>query len=55
MYPGKTENWYKSKIREIRKNKTVDFCKSLGVITDSDNVADACGIGWYAANNLMRS
>lgn len=53
-YPGKTENWYKSKIREIRKNKTIDFCRSLGVVTDSDNVADSCGIGWYAANNLMR-
>jgi Holliday junction resolvasome RuvABC endonuclease subunit len=54
IYPGKTENWYKSKIREIRKNKTIDFCRSLGVFTDSDNVADACGIGWYAANNMVR-
>lgn len=53
-YPNKSANWYKSKVREIRKQKTIDFCKSLNVITESDNVADACGIGWYATNNLMR-
>jgi len=54
-YPGKTPTWYKNKMREIRKQKTIDFCESLGVFVESDNVADACGIGWYAANNLMRS
>lgn len=54
-YPGKSATWYKGKVREIRKQKTIDFCKNLGVATDSDNVADACGIGWYAANNFMRS
>lgn len=54
MFPGKSENWYKNKIREIRKQKTIDFCKEIGVRVDSDNVADACGIGWYAANNMMR-
>jgi Holliday junction resolvasome RuvABC endonuclease subunit len=53
-FPGKTENWYKNKIREIRKQKTIDFCKELGVFVESDNVADACGIAWYAANNLVR-
>lgn len=53
-YPGKTANWYKAKVREIRKQKTIDFCKNLKVFTDSDNVADACGIGWYAVNNIMR-
>lgn len=54
-FPGKSENWYKGKIREIRKQKTIDFCSGLGVHTDSDNVADACGIAWYATNNLTRS
>ncbi len=53
-FPGKSENWYKNKIREIRKQKTIDFCSELGIHTESDNVADACGIGWYAANNLTR-
>lgn len=53
-YPGKSANWYKAKIREKRKQKTIDFCEQLGVKVESDNVADACGIGWYAVNNLMR-
>lgn len=54
-YPDKSPNWYKSKMRDIRKQKTIEFCKSLGVNVSSDNVADACGIGWYAANNLTRN
>lgn len=54
-YPGKSANWYKAKMREVRKQKTIDFCQELGVVVESDNVADACGIGWYAANNLMRT
>lgn len=53
-YPGKSINWYKAKGREIRKQRTIDFCQGVGVNTDSDNVADACGIAWYAVNNLMR-
>jgi Holliday junction resolvasome RuvABC endonuclease subunit len=54
-YPDKSANWQKGKIREIRKQKTIDFCKGLGVNVESDNVADACGIAWYAVKNLMRS
>lgn len=54
-YPGKSANWYKAKIREKRKQKTIDFCEQLGVKVESDNVADACGIGWYAVNNVMRT
>jgi len=53
-FPGKTDSWYKNKIREIRKQKTIDFAKSLSVNVDSDNVADACGIAWYALNNMVR-
>lgn len=53
-YPNKSANWYKAKMREIRKQKTIDFCSQLGVVVESDNVADACGIAWYATNNLMR-
>ena len=54
-YPDKSANWYKNKMREIRKQKTIDFCQGLGVVVESDNVADACGIAWYASNNLMRN
>lgn len=53
-FPGKSDSWYKNKIREIRKNRTLQFMHDKGIITTSDNVADAAGIGWYALNNLMR-
>jgi Holliday junction resolvasome RuvABC endonuclease subunit len=52
-YPGKSDNWYKAKIREIRKNKTIDFASEKGIKTDSDNVADSFGIAWYALNEIV--
>jgi Holliday junction resolvasome RuvABC endonuclease subunit len=52
-YPGKSENWYKAKIREIRKSRTIDFARTLGIETESDNVADAIGIAWYAINEVI--
>lgn len=52
--PGKSDNWIKGEIRNIRKKKTLDFMSDLGVKTDSDNVADAAGIAWYALNELAR-
>lgn len=52
-YPGKSETWYKGKIRELRKAKTIRFASSLGVETESDNVADAVGIAWYAVNEVV--
>jgi Holliday junction resolvasome RuvABC endonuclease subunit len=52
-FPGKSETWYKGKIRELRKSKTIGFASSLGVKTESDNVADATGIAWYAVNEIV--
>lgn len=52
-FPGKSENWYKNKIRERRKEKTIEFVRSLGIETESDNVADAAGIAWYAVNEII--
>ena len=52
-FPGKSENWYKAKIREIRKGRTITFANSLGIKTESDNVADAAGIAWYAVNEII--
>lgn len=52
QYPNKTANWYSAKIREIRKGKTLEFARQRGVVTDSDNVADAFGIAYYAFNSL---
>lgn len=53
QFPGKSDSWIKNEIRLRRKKKTLDFMAELGVKTDSDNVADAAGIAWYAANELM--
>jgi len=55
QFPGKSENWYKAKIREIRKGKTNEFARSKGVRTSSDNVSDALGIGWYFSHSLMEN
>jgi hypothetical protein len=52
-FPGKSDNWYKGKIRERRKEKTINFVRGIGVNTESDNVADAAGIAWYAVNEVV--
>jgi Holliday junction resolvasome RuvABC endonuclease subunit len=52
-FPGKSENWYKGKIRELRKAKTINFVKTMGINTENDNVADAAGIAWYAVNEIL--
>lgn len=52
-FPGKSDNWIKGKIRERRKQRTIDFVRTLGVQTESDNVADATGIAWYAVNEIV--
>ena len=52
-FPGKSDNWIKGKIRERRKQRTIDFVGNLGIKTESDNVADAAGIAWYAVNEII--
>lgn len=52
-FPGRSDNWIKAKIRERRKDKTIGFVRSLGIETESDNVADAAGIAWYAVNEIV--
>ncbi len=52
-FPGKSENWYKGKIRELRKARTITFVKGMGIDTENDNVADAAGIAWYAINEIL--
>ena len=50
--PNKSESWYKTQEREVRKEKTIRFVNMQydKAITDND-VADACGIGHWAINN----
>jgi Holliday junction resolvasome RuvABC endonuclease subunit len=54
--PGKSESWYKSFERNLRKQRTIDFIEFEfdKKITDND-VADACGIGYWAINNWNKA
>lgn len=55
-YPNKSESWYKTQEREVRKEKTINFI-NLNYdkkIIDND-VADACGIGHWAINNWNKA
>lgn len=54
-HPGRSETWYSSEIRKRRKQYTLKYMSKKGIITTSDNVADAAGIAWYAVNNLAGS
>jgi Holliday junction resolvasome RuvABC endonuclease subunit len=52
-FPGKSAAWYKNKIREIRKQRTMDFFNNKFNTSISDNdVGDACGISYYAYKKL---
>jgi len=50
--PGKSESWYKSYERDLRKERTIKFINVQydKIVTDND-VADACGIGHWAIKN----
>jgi hypothetical protein len=54
--PGKSESWYKTFERSLRKQRTMDFIEFEfnKKITDND-VADACGIGFWAFNNWNKA
>lgn len=53
--PGKSESWYKTQEREMRKQRTIHFVEIQydKILLDND-VADAIGIGHYAINNWER-
>ena len=54
--PGKSVAWYKSYERNLRKERTIKFININydRNIIDND-VADACGIGHWAINNLDKA
>lgn len=53
--PGKSENWYKAKNREFRKDRTISWVKKeFNISIDSDNVADAIAISYYATKELCQ-
>ena len=48
-FPGRSDSWYKSKIREIRKQRTVDyFNKKYKLQLEDFDVADSFGIAHYS-------
>jgi hypothetical protein len=52
-FPGKSASWYKNKIREIRKQRTMNFFNDKFGTSISDNdVGDATGIAYYAYKTL---
>ena len=54
--PNKSESWYKTQEREMRKEKTIRFINLQYDKDIKDNdVADACGIGYWAINNLVKA
>jgi Holliday junction resolvasome RuvABC endonuclease subunit len=53
--PDKSDSWYKTKEREIRKQKTISFVNTYYDKKISDNdIADAVGIGHYAIHNWSK-
>ena len=47
--PGYAESWYKNQLRNMRKQRTVDyFNKKYNLILDDFDVADAFGIAHYS-------
>jgi hypothetical protein len=56
QHPGKSVSWYKTYERNLRKERTIKFINTIydKTITDND-VADACGIGYWAINNWNKA
>jgi len=51
--PGKTESWYKAKMREIRKQRTVNWANTnFNINLDDFDVADSVGIAFYGYKQL---
>jgi hypothetical protein len=54
--PGKSESWYKTYERQIRKERTIKLIEiNYDKIIDDNDVADACGIGHWAINNWNKA
>lgn len=51
-YPGKSKPWYQNKVRQLRKQKTMDYVNDkYGLSVTDDDVADALGIAAFVASN----
>ena len=53
-YPNKSETWYRTKIRDIRKNRTINFFNTkYDLSIDDHDIGDAMGIAYYGYNKLV--
>ena len=54
-HPGYADSWYKNQIRNMRKQRTVDyFNDKYGLKLDDFDVADSFGIAHYANEELTK-
>jgi hypothetical protein len=54
--PGKSESWYKTYERNLRKQRTIDFIEfTYNKKVEDNDVADACGIGYWAIKNWNKA
>jgi len=54
--PGKSASWYQNAGRKMRKARTLEWAKQFFTIpSESDNIGDAVGVAYYAANILTRT
>lgn len=54
-FPGKSAGWYQNKVRQLRKQRTIDYVNDkYGLSVDDDDVADALGIAAFVANNRAK-
>lgn len=52
-FPGKSDTWYSNKIREIRKQRTMEFVNNkFNINIDDNDVSDAIAIAHYAYENV---
>lgn len=52
QHPGKSDSWYKTHERELRKQRTIKFVNvNYDLEIEDNDIADAIGIGHYILNN----
>lgn len=52
-FPSKSEVWYRNKIRDIRKGRTMTFMKdNFNIIVEDNDVGDAMGIAYFAYHKV---
>lgn len=52
QYPERSSTWITNQIRLRRKEKTMHWANNkFGITVESDNIADAIGVGWYGSQH----